>query len=245
MPRRSTDVIVIGAGAAGLAAARELSYAGLAATVLEARDRIGGRIFTLHDANSPLPIELGAEFVHGEPEELLNVIRAAKLVLNELPDNHYRSRKGKLSLVQDFDKTIVAMGEDIGRALRGKRDDLSFTQYLEGSRLSGEKRELMRGFVEGFDAADPDKISARWLAEGAEEFASGYKQFRVISGYDGVVHWLRAGINPEQSDLRLGTTATELKWKRGAVVLQCVNAAGATLDSFDAKAAIITIPNAL
>src|ERR1700687_5112072 len=112
MPRRSIDVIVIGAGAAGLAAARELSYAGLAATLIEARDRIGGRIFTMHDANSPLPIELGAEFVHGEPEELLNVIRAAKLMLNELPDNHHRSRQGKLSPIQDFEKTIAELSED-------------------------------------------------------------------------------------------------------------------------------------
>jgi monoamine oxidase len=59
------DVLIIGAGVAGLAAAYELSRAGVNVIVLEARDRIGGRIYTLHDENSPLPIELGAEFIHG------------------------------------------------------------------------------------------------------------------------------------------------------------------------------------
>jgi protoporphyrinogen oxidase len=59
------DVLIIGAGVAGLAAAYELSRAGVNVIVLEARDRIGGRIYTLHDESSPLPIELGAEFIHG------------------------------------------------------------------------------------------------------------------------------------------------------------------------------------
>ncbi|HWC73184.1 MAG TPA: FAD-dependent oxidoreductase, partial [Gemmatimonadales bacterium] len=64
--RKRVDVLVLGAGAAGLAAARDLSQAGLRVTVIEARPRIGGRIFTRHDPRSPVPLELGAEFVHGE-----------------------------------------------------------------------------------------------------------------------------------------------------------------------------------
>jgi monoamine oxidase len=245
MSRRSIDVLVIGAGAAGLAAARQLSYAGLDATLIEARSRIGGRIFTVHDPNSPLPIELGAEFVHGEPEELLNVIQAAKLVLDVLPDNHHSSHKGIFSPIPDFWKRLGKLSEGIGRTVHRNQKDISFLQYLDRSHLSRAKRELLLNFVEGFQAADPDKISARSLADGAEELLSGYKQFHVTSGYDGVVTWLRAGINPDRIDIRLNATVTELKWKRGTVIMQSVNAAGAALDSFDAKAAIITIPNAL
>ncbi len=59
------DVFIIGAGAAGLSAANALTAQGVRVRVLEARDRIGGRVFTLRDKCSPLPIELGAEFVHG------------------------------------------------------------------------------------------------------------------------------------------------------------------------------------
>src|SRR5262245_34245935 len=61
---RPSNVIVIGAGAAGLAAARRLHDAGQRVTILEARDRIGGRAWTAYDL-APHPIELGAEFIHG------------------------------------------------------------------------------------------------------------------------------------------------------------------------------------
>ena len=67
---RTTDVLIIGAGVAGLTAAHELCTAGLHVTILEARDCIGGRILTHH--TKQYPVELGAEFVHGRPPEPLN-----------------------------------------------------------------------------------------------------------------------------------------------------------------------------
>ena len=67
MEDQIADVLVLGAGVAGLAAAQELSQAGLRVIVIEARDRLGGRIFTQHVPGHPLPIELGAEFIHGRP----------------------------------------------------------------------------------------------------------------------------------------------------------------------------------
>ena len=70
------DVLIIGAGVAGLAAARELSRANFKVTVLEARDRIGGRVYT-HDS-----VELGAEFIHGRPACLLDIVERAHLKLS-------------------------------------------------------------------------------------------------------------------------------------------------------------------
>jgi monoamine oxidase len=64
------DVVIIGAGISGLAAADELTRAGIKPLVIEARDRIGGRIYTIRDDKVAAPIELGAEFVHGRPLRL-------------------------------------------------------------------------------------------------------------------------------------------------------------------------------
>src|SRR3954468_16890685 len=61
------DAIVIGAGVAGLAAARELKRHGLDVIVLEARSRTGGRLHTIRERGWPIPIEAGAEFMHGKP----------------------------------------------------------------------------------------------------------------------------------------------------------------------------------
>jgi monoamine oxidase len=245
MARRPADVIVIGAGAAGLAAAHDLSLAGLQTTVIEARNRIGGRIFTVHDTNSALPIELGAEFVHGEPEPLLKVIQTAKLVLNLLPDNHHLLNKGMFSPVPRFWKTLGELSQGIGRSIRRKKNDTSFLEYLEQNHLPKKQRELLLNFVEGYQAADTAKISSRSLAEGAEELLSGYKQFHVASGYDGVANWLRTNTNPDLVDFRLNTIVTNLAWKRGDVNAQCVTASGTSLEVFHARVAIITIPNAL
>ena len=69
------SALVIGAGLAGLAAARRLANAGVHVTVLEARDRLGGRVHTIHDPRLTMPIELGADFIHGVPEEIRDILR--------------------------------------------------------------------------------------------------------------------------------------------------------------------------
>jgi choline dehydrogenase-like flavoprotein len=97
----SADVAVIGAGCAGLAAARVLSDAGRSAVVLEARTRHGGRVFTLHDPEWPLPVELGAEFLHGEAEEARAIARGAGLAVVELPDVHAWASNGRLRSMGD------------------------------------------------------------------------------------------------------------------------------------------------
>ncbi|HEU4782258.1 MAG TPA: FAD-dependent oxidoreductase, partial [Ktedonobacterales bacterium] len=63
------DVVIVGAGAAGLAAASALARAGRTVALIEARDRIGGRVYTIRPTGATLPIELGADFIHGRPEE--------------------------------------------------------------------------------------------------------------------------------------------------------------------------------
>jgi hypothetical protein len=136
--------------------------------------------------------------------------------------------------------------EKTAKKLKRKQSgDLSIGQYLERAKLSSSQREMFTNFVEGYHAAPVDKISARSLAAGDEETddESRNKQFRILGGYDDVLRWLQAGLNPERVEVRLNTVATERRWKRGNVVLKCANRAGATLQPFHASAALITLPH--
>src|SRR5438552_1228906 len=99
---REIDVIILGAGAAGLAAARDLSGAGISCALLEARNRMGGRIHTLHDPAWPVPVEIGAEFVHGKPPDTWRIIRAAGLAACEVRESHHHFEHGRLIQKDDF-----------------------------------------------------------------------------------------------------------------------------------------------
>src|SRR5438046_10749654 len=94
---QNPDVIILGAGAAGLSAAIELTRAGLAVSVIEARNRLGGRIFTLRDPVCDAPIELGGEFIHGRPPELWDLLRRNHLHATEVASVVWRVREDKLS----------------------------------------------------------------------------------------------------------------------------------------------------
>jgi monoamine oxidase len=232
------EVLVIGAGAAGLAAAAELSRAGLTVTMIESRFRLGGRILTLHDPLEPVPIELGAEFVHGESAATMDHLRAGRLRVDELPDDHILMRCGKTKSIEGFRELVEGMRRDF--ANRRRQADFSVADYLARSRLSGARRAMLRQFVEGFHAAHVDRISARSLAAPGNGEDSGDLQFRPAAGYGALVEFLAAGLDPERVRVRTGTVAKIVRWKRGEVVVE--SAAG---EHFPAKAAVVAVPHAV
>src|SRR6516165_5970587 len=98
MARRQPEhIVVIGAGAAGLIAARELGRAGKKVTVLEARDRCGGRIHSLPTAEFGYPAEGGAEFVHGEAPVTRSLLREAGLSLLPVQGARWTAAQGAFS----------------------------------------------------------------------------------------------------------------------------------------------------
>jgi monoamine oxidase len=229
------DVVIIGAGAAGLAAARDLSSAGLRVCVVEARDRIGGRILTQRITDLPLPLELGAEFIHGIAASTFSIVDAAALLTYELPDRHHWSERGELTPIDDFWELI----DDLRARIPAGRDR-SFAEFLRARRsLDARHRELACNFVEGYHAAHADRISALALrsADSETEDPNANKQYRVAAGYDTVMNWLRVGVHPDRTDLRLGTLVTAIDWRKGAVAIE-TNRSG----TLRAAAAVITIP---
>jgi monoamine oxidase len=225
------DIIIIGAGAAGLAAARVLSGAGKRVCIVEARSRVGGRVYTLHHTDLPLPIELGAEFVHGESATTFRIVDAAALIACELPDDHWWSRDGKREEIPDFWGRIDAIRSKIGTLRR----DVSFAEFVRTQKIPPRMRELACNFVEGYHASHADRISARVLrrADSEQEEPDGNKQFRIANGQDALIEWLRAGLDPERVELRLNTAVQRIAWEKGAVVID---------DKLRAKAAVITLP---
>ena len=89
MTEPSWEAVIIGAGAAGLSAARDLAKAGHTVLILEARDRLGGRIWTRHGIDTALPIELGAEFIHGESPPTQGLLEEAGETSVEMHGSHW------------------------------------------------------------------------------------------------------------------------------------------------------------
>src|SRR3954470_156726 len=187
VPPSSVDVALVGAGVAGLAAMRVLEDRGIRTCVIEARERIGGRIFTLHDPRMAHGIELGAEFVHGSAEEVVELLEEAKIVAYTIEGDRWRTRGRKLTHANDFWNRI----DTVMRHLDSEGNDESFADFLArspGGPKAGEERALAQQFVEGFHAADTRRISAKALADGGSpgDDVAEQRQMRTTDGYDGL-----------------------------------------------------------
>jgi monoamine oxidase len=244
MDEPTADVLVLGAGAAGLAAAHELSQAGLRVIVIEARDRIGGRILTQHVAGHPLPLELGAEFIHGRPPESFALVEQAGLLVYEINGDGWLIQDGQLArsdaLWEKADQIFAQM------ALEGD-PDRSFAVFLDRFRSDPAWRAaaaLAASYVEGFDAADSSNASVQALIreQRAAEVSDGYRSFRIAQGYDRLVAALTDMRDPSRVSFHLDTTVQRVIWRRGHVEMQTVGADGLAERSFNARRALITLP---
>jgi monoamine oxidase len=232
------DVAVIGAGVAGLAAARELRRRGLKVIVLEARDRIGGRILTVRDPRLPLPVELGAEFVHGAAPLTHRLLAEAGLTTCDLAGDHWQARPGKVAradLWQALDRIL--------RRIDSRAPDRSFDDFLAslgGSARAGDRRAA-RDFVQGYHAADPAQIGVRSLAPRYRETPSGTlaQIARVHGGYDQLPRWLACEL---EAELRLGAPVAAIEWRRGHVQVAVRREARGGAGRLAARAAIVTVP---
>ena len=239
MNRESADVVVIGAGVAGLAAARDLRAAGLSAIVVEARDRLGGRVFTARPEAGARPVELGAEFVHGRPPELLEIAASAGLSLVEFAGTQWCVSGGRARACDAISaiETVTSRFEEAGDR------DVSYDEFV-GAREWGEELRYATAYVEGFHAAMPDRISVRYLAEAVrtEREIEGDRMYQLPEGYDRVVEWLASGL--EDRDVRRGTAVKSIRWEPGRVRIETETRAGRG-PGLEARYAVVTLPLAV
>jgi len=240
------EVIVAGAGIAGLAAAKELVRGGLAPVVLEAQGRIGGRIHTIHDENAAAPIELGAEFVHGLPPEIFQAAEAAGIEIVRTGGKFYVVRGGRLTPSGD---EPPEGGEDVWDKIEKYADqhsqDISLEAFLnlpENASIGEDSRDSLKRFVAGFHAAELDKVGIKGLVKTteAEESIGGVRAFRIPAGYDLLPKYFCESARAAGAKLLLNSRVKAINWRRGSV-----NVSIESGERVEGRAAIITLPGGL
>lgn len=227
------DVLVVGAGIAGLGCARVLAERGLRVCVVEARERVGGRVRTERVVGQV--VELGAEFVHGWPEELLQLIAEAGLHVNERGGSQVQFADGQLEEERDGEEDRFGPLEEL-RGFAG--EDVSFADWLRGQDVPEWVRVAVTGYVEGFNAADAEVISARSLGvqQQAEEAIEGDRLGHVREGYAEVAEWLAARVRAAGGEVLCGVAVEAIRWGVGRVALET------TAGEFVGTRAVITLP---
>jgi monoamine oxidase len=231
--KQEIDVLIIGAGAAGLTAWRELHSAGLRVVLLEARKRIGGRILTDYSTSSP--IELGAEFVHGKPKAVWPILEKARLEVVESSDSRMFFDQGRLYPFEEYWKIIQAVNGQIEPT-----DDIPYEGFLEKVETSALAKRITKSYVEGFNAARAELIGTRAIAmaDRAAADIEGERQFRIKAGYTSLIEWLARGL-PSES-LYLQTTVREVHWGQNRVEVLADTPDGEC--TFSAMRVIVTVP---
>ena len=233
-------VLVIGAGLAGLAAAQRLTAAGEAVTVVEGRDRIGGRVYTKRNATGEMPAELGAEWLDGS-SIVPDLVRAQ--------GGTVRDSEGRFLLRTAAGLEPIEEGPD-ERLLRSLTslagDDWTLVEGLKRC-CSGDAwrdaRSSLVDYVEGFHAADPVELSVRWLQEVERTQSADASTARAVDGLDRAIEALRPA-SDSGCTLRLSAVVREVRWRRGRVslVLRAGEDDADTEATLDGTAVVVTLP---
>jgi monoamine oxidase len=193
---------------------------GASVRVLEARERVGGRIYTVRPPHLPCAVELGAEFVHGKHPELWRLIREAGLSPIEVSGQPWCFENGNLHPCDDISVDGVL------QHLSAEQHDRTFAEFL-ADRPEGAGKEWARAYVEGFNAAYAEVLGVRGLLQqgDASQQIGGDAAWRIPNGYDAV-------LSDSGLDVRLNTPVREVRWRRGRV----------EAEEFVAGRAIVTAP---
>lgn len=238
------SVIVVGAGVAGLAAAIQLAEAGLSVSILEARDRIGGRVYTERARGLSAPVEYGAEFIHGKAREIWDPLEQSRVKVHEVDGDMWCITPEGLApcdFFSDADRIVEAMDDS--------SEDESFFSFLErrfpnpsrDPRLENAKKHAT-GYISGFNAADPRLVGVHWLVEEsrAEEKIEGDRAFRAENGYADLLNIFGRKITSLSVDLNLKTVVEAIRWDKGTVEVKARSSE--VISNFSASAVVVTIP---
>jgi monoamine oxidase len=230
---QAEDIVVIGAGAAGLIAARELARAAKRVTILEARERCGGRIHPLPSADFGYPAEGGAEFVHGEAPVTHRLLGEAGLSTLPLQGARWNVKKGAFSR-RDLSDPYT---DRLHQVLTGLRSDMTVAEFLQQRFAGPEFTQLRYSIVrrvESYDAADPRRASVLALRD---EWMDGGRSTRIAGGYHALLDFLVSECRKSGVTIRLGSAVTAIEASDGGGVVLYANG-----DANECDAVILTVP---
>lgn len=228
------DIIIVGAGASGLMAAKELSAKGIKVLILEADNRIGGRIYTIHDNNFPFPIESGAEFIHGDLPITLGLLKEAGIAFQSMDDKTYKIEDGKWRK----DDSFIDGWDEVMQKMKNLKEDITLAGFLDTYFKDEHYEELktsVKRFAEGFDLVDINTASTISLRNEWEH--ENESQYRIAGGYALLIQYLEQKCNTQGCTIKTSSPVKQIDWKKNSVKL--VTASG---DVFTANKVIVTVP---
>ncbi|MEM7656988.1 MAG: NAD(P)/FAD-dependent oxidoreductase, partial [Bacteroidota bacterium] len=219
-------ILIIGAGAAGLHAGYLLHQSGLDFQLLEASDRIGGRLGKVEDGFSDLPLDMGAEWLHGKKSLVGTLVKQTQTTITKDKGKGRYWFQGRLK--KKLPKDVWEMFEQEGLP------DVSYRAYGEQMGLYPEYEQVVEGIAGDFGAA-ADQISAYWKIQEEQAWSSGSKDYKFARTYFDLIEeqWAR----PIRNHIRLNTAISRIDLRSDRIEL--TDEAGAT---FTADKVILTVP---
>ena len=244
----SPRIVIIGAGFAGLSCAHALGEAGVPALVLEAKDRVGGRVRTDYDLLEGKPVEAGAMMVHGQDASVLRWIRELGLTTKKVPEfrgarfflkGRLRSSLGiALSGLEPLRSAIQTMRTFPRAIARYDGPDMTLDRFLKEQRALPTARRFVGAMYASINAADPEDVSVRGLAEdvNAESLGLPWANFQVVEGYGQVAERRAQALGDA---IRLRTRVRRIDWAKEGAEVQADGPGGR--ETFKADAVVVTV----
>ena len=212
---RPENIIIVGAGAAGLMAARELLKEGYIVTVLEADNRLGGRIHTIRNSSFNFPVEKGVEFIHGDLPLTIQLLKEASIKYTPVKGEMIRIVNGEWKKQDEF-----AVGwDELIRQMNQVREDETVNEFLNknfADKKYDELRNSVLRFAQGFDLADPAEASILSLRE---EWMEEGEQYRVPGGYDQLVDYLEKQCRQLGGFIYVSSIVKKIAWQKNDVTV--------------------------
>lgn len=209
------DVIIIGAGAAGLIAMVDLLKEGYSVCMLEASDKAGGRIATVTENGFETYLETGAEFIHGKLPLTLKLLNEAGISYHEVEGKMVSVQKGTWKNDEHNEHW-----DDFISKLKKLRTDTTIYEFLTDNFSDAKYRELRRDvqrFAEGFDLADISRASVLSIKDEWQDIEK--PQYRIEGGYGQLIKYLMDQCISSDAMIYFNSCANKIDYKKKPVAV--------------------------